>query len=246
MKFLKQRHYFQAIIGFHLFLWAISLYLFKGSYIELHSQAPLVDNFVNTEGISPFRIAGEIFSTFAITAFAFNLFMATKARWVEKLFGGLDKMYMVHRRTAFIGLTALIFHIILIPRDKSIPGPFFMDLGLGNILGMSAFFLLLIGIIISAVPYFKKKLPYNKWLKVHKYMGLFYLFAVIHAFLVPSLIKELPLISAYVFTVSLLGVSAWIYKAFLYTHFNPVLDYRVVSSESANDDTSIITLKPVN
>ena len=103
MKFLKQRIYLQIIIGFHLFLWAISLYFFKDSYVELKSQSPFFGEIVNTEGISPLRIIGEMLSTFAITVFGFNLFMATKARWVEKLFGGLDKMYMVHRRTAIIG-----------------------------------------------------------------------------------------------------------------------------------------------
>ena len=246
MKFLKQKIYLQIIIGFHLFLWAISLYFFKDSYVELNSQSPFFGEIVNTEGISTLRIIGEILSTFAITAFGFNLFMATKARWVEKLFGGLDKMYMVHRRTAIIGSVAIFLHFLIIPRDKSVPGPFVMELGLGNILGMMALFLILTGVIISAVPYFKRVLKYDKWLKIHKFMGLFYLFAVIHAFLVSSLIKQLPLISAYVFVVAILGVGAWIYKAFFYDRFNPKLDFTVISSKIENDNTSVIVLKPVN
>ena len=246
MKFLKQRHYLQIIIAFHLLLWAICLYFFKGPYVELQSQAPLAGDFVNTEGINIYRIIGEILSTFAITAFGFNLFMSTKAKWVEKLFGGLDKMYMVHRRTAIIASIAIILHFIVVPRDKTVPGPFVLDMGLGNVLGIAAILLILIGVIISALPYFKRVLKYDKWLKTHKFMGVFYLFAVVHAFLVPSLIKELPLVSAYVFVVSILGVGAWVYKAFFYAYFNPKLDYTVISSESVNDDTSVIVLKPVN
>ncbi len=239
MRILKQEIYFPIIIGIHLLFWAIDLYFFKGAFVEENSDTLLFGTYTNLTGINPNRIIGEIFSSWVVTVFAANFLMATRAKWVERLFGGLDKMYLIHRRSAIIAVALLILHFVFVPRDLTEFNP-------GKPLGFYALILILLGVIISAVPFFKKKIAYNKWINIHKLMGVFYVMAVIHGFMVFSLIKELPITRVYVFGMAILGVVAWIYRAFLYNLFNKKLDYSISSVKSLDDKTAELTLKPTN
>ncbi len=239
MRILKQEIYFPIIIGIHLLFWAIDLYFFKGAFVEENSDTLLFGTYTNLTGINPNRIIGEIFSSWVVTVFAANFLMATRAKWVERLFGGLDKMYLIHRRSAIIAVALLILHFVFVPRDLTEFNP-------GKPLGFYALILILLGVIISAVPFFKKKIAYNKWINIHKLMGVFYVMAVIHGFMVFSLIKELPITRVYVFGMAILGVVAWIYRAFLYNLFNKKLDYSISSVKSLDDKTAELTLKPTD
>ena len=71
MRTIKQEHYFPVLIGIHLVFWAVDLFLYKGDY-----------------QYTPQHIIGEVFSSWVITVFAINFLMATKSKWIEKIFGG--------------------------------------------------------------------------------------------------------------------------------------------------------------
>jgi len=217
MRIIKQELYFPVIIGIHFLLWTIDLYLYNGSY-EYGSL----------------HIAGEVFSSWVVTVFAANFLMATRARWVEKMFGGLDKMYMIHRRAGVIAVVLLLLHFIVVPRS-----PIFTS---GKPMGFYALVLILIGVILSAVPILKRKLKYNKWLKTHKLMGLFYILGIAHSFNVPTLTSELPIVRAYVYGMAFIGIGAWFYKAFLYNLLNRKLKYKVDSVKHFDNDITEIAL----
>ena len=219
MRTIKQEHYFPLIIAIHFIFWWIDLSLYKGSY-EYTSK----------------HLAGEIFSSWVVTVFAANFLMATRARWVEKIFGGLDKMYMIHRRAAVIAVVLLLLHFIVVPRS-----PIFTS---GKPMGFYAMILIFIGVILSAIPVLKRKLKYHKWLKIHKLMGLFYILGIAHSFNVPTLTSELPIVRTYVYGMALIGIGAWFYKAFLYNLFNKKLKYTVDNVTHFDNDVTEISLRP--
>jgi predicted ferric reductase len=136
-----------------------------------------------------------------------------------------------------IAVVLLIGHFIIVPRDLT-------EFNIGKPLGFYALILILIGVIISAAPPLKKKIPYNKWINFHKLMGVFYVMAVAHGMIVHSLIKELPITRVYVFGMAAIGISAWIYRAFLYRLFNKQLDYTVSSVQNLGQGIAEIKLKP--
>ncbi len=230
MRILKQEIYFPIIIGIHFFFWAIDLYFYNGLFKEVSSDTLIFGELTNLTWKNPHRILGEVFSSWVVTVFAFNFLMATRARWVENLFGGLDKMYLIHRRSGVIAVFLLLAHFIVVPRDLVSFNP-------GKPLGFYAFVLIIIGVILSAAPIFKKKIPYHKWINFHKLMGVFYVMGVIHGILVDSLIKELPITRVYVFGMSFIGIAAWVYKAFLFNIFNKKLHYNIKSIKELSNDT---------
>lgn len=237
MKVLKKEWYFPLIIGIHFLFWTIDLYFYKGSFVEISSDTLLFGEMNNESWFNFSRIFGEVLSSWVVTVFAANFLMATRARWIEKIFGGLDKMYLIHRRAAVIATILIIAHFVFVPRDLTAFTP-------GKQLGFYAFVLIIIGVIVSATPPLKKKIPYHKWLNFHKLMGIFYVMAVIHGLMVNSLIKELPITRVYVFGMSLVGVGAWFYKAFLFGIFNKKLNYTITSSESIGNGITELILKP--
>ncbi len=222
MRILKQEIYFPIIICIHFVFWAVDLYFYQGTFSEVSSDTMFFGTLTNASWNNIHRILGEVFSSWVVTVFAFNFLMATRAKWVEKLFGGLDKMYMIHRRSGVIAIFLLLAHFLVVPRDLTAFTP-------GKPLGFYAFVLIILGVIISAAPPLKKKLPYHKWVNIHKLMGLFYVMAVIHGVMVNSLIKQLPITRVYVFGMAFVGVAAWIYRAFLYGLFNKKLSYELTS-----------------
>ncbi len=219
MRTIKQEHYFPAIIAIHFILWWVALMLYKGDYVY-----------------TPMTVAGEIFSSWAVTVFAVNFLMATRAKWIERMFGGLDKMYMIHRRAGIIGFTLLVLHFIVVPKDP--------EFTIGKPMGFYSLVLIAIGVILSAVPLFKRILKYNKWLNFHKLMGIFYILGIAHSVNVPTLTSELPIVRGYVYGMALIGIAAWFYKAFLYNLFNRKLKYTVDSIKRFGNDISEIVLKP--
>jgi predicted ferric reductase len=236
MKTLKQEIYFPIIVGIHFIFWAIDLYFYKGSFIEISSDTLFFGELTDESWKNIHRILGEVFSSWVVTVFAFNFLMATRAKWVEKLFGGLDKMYLIHRRSGVIAVVLLLLHFLIVPRDL-------VEFTPGKPLGFYALILILIGVIISAAPPLKKKIPYHKWINIHKLMGLFYVIAVIHGILVKSLIQELPITRIYVFGMAFAGIIAWIYRAFLFNIFNKKIDYRIYDITNLEHGITEITLQ---
>lgn len=221
MRTIKQEHFFPLLILIHFIFWWIDLLLYKGNY-QYNSQ----------------HIAGEVFSSWVVTVFATNFVMATRARWVERIFGGLDKMYMIHRRAGVIAVVLLLFHFIIVPRD-----PIYT---IGKPLGFYALILIIIGVILSAAPVFKRKIKYHKWVNMHKIMGIAYILGIAHSFNVPTLTFELPIVRTYVVIMALIGIMAWFYKAFLYNVFNKKLNYTVEGVTHFNNDIVEVVLNPVN
>lgn len=236
MRTIKQEHYFPIIIGIHFLFWWIDLSLYQGSFKEIHSDTLMFGEMKDINW-GNHRVLGEVFSSWVVTVFAVNFLMATRARWVEKIFGGLDKMYMIHRRSGVIAVVLLILHFVVVPRDLT-------AFTIGKPLGFYALFLILIGVVLSAAPPLKRKIPYHKWIKFHKLMGIFYILGVVHGVMVKSLIQELPITRVYVFGMALIGIIAWFYRAFLYNIFNNKLDYKVSAVKQFDNDVVEVELAP--
>lgn len=238
MRILKQELYFPLIIGIHFLMWAIDLtWLYDGPFLEAQSDTMLFGEYENTAGVNPHRVVGEVFSSWVVTVFAFNFLMATRARWVERIFGGLDKMYLIHRRSGVIAVVLLLAHFVTVPRDLT-------AFNVGKPLGFCSMILIFLGVVISAAPPLKRRIPYHIWNRIHRLMGLFYVAGVAHSFLVFNLIRELPLTRTYVFGMAALGVGSWFYRAFLYRISNPEFEYTVEEKRDLDGGVHEFLLRP--
>src|SRR6266851_384259 len=79
------------------------------------------------------RYLGEMLGTTTILLFSCSLVVATKAPFLERAFGGLDRMYLWHRWSAIAGVVLLFPHYVLVTSVNNT-----IKSTLGNALGVIA------------------------------------------------------------------------------------------------------------
>ncbi len=151
-------------------------------------------------------------SAFILMAWA--IVLAARPGWLETAFGGLDRMYQIHK---FIGVNILLLmlvHFIGIPKldaAQRLPAE-----GLsaatgvpGGIVGMITMILLILSVVISL----NRKIPYHIWIKPHRLMGVLFACVAFHMFLSPPQIFNGKSASGMFLTlIAAIGIFAYLYR----------------------------------
>lgn len=116
------------------------------------------------------------------------LVLAARPRFLEPLFGGLDRMYAVHKWLGIAGLGAMVAHDLGEPEfedrvRESLLGEF------GATLGQVAYYPLIALILLSwvkRIPLLGWEVPWQLWWFSHRLTGTFFAVAVLHQLLVDT------------------------------------------------------------
>src|SRR5713226_33961 len=136
------------------------------------------------------RYLGEMLGTTTILLFSCSLVVATKAPFLERAFGGLDRMYLWHRWSAIAGVVLLFPHYVLVTSVNNT-----IKSTLGNALGFIALFglvLLLLWALVPRLPVVGRRIRtnYQRWFTLHRLTGLFVIAGLIHGFLVDAVLQQ--------------------------------------------------------
>lgn len=193
------------------------------------------------------RYLGEMLGTTAIVLFSCSLILATKAPFLERFFGGLDRMYVWHRWNAIAGVVLLFPHYILVTSvTNTIKSP------LGNAFGFVALFGLLFLVLWALLP----RLPmvcrhlrtnYQQWFTLHRFIGLFVIVGLIHGFLVDPVLRQAPVLLIWYIAVAAIGTAAYLYQELLHPFIRHLwqYDYTVEAVNHLNQKTVEVVLTPV-
>lgn len=154
-----------------------------------------------------------------------GIFFSARPRFLEPAFGGLDKMYKLHKWlgvAAFILLLAHFAASIVVENDLA-DTPGLEELeddgedndGLIGVLGLFS----MIGFVILTILTLNRKFPYHHWLPTHRLMGLFYAMVSLHMWLVLSVGEVLPMTSPaglFLLAAMVVGLAAFLYKQVIY------------------------------
>lgn len=188
------------------------------------------------------EVGGEMISSTAMVLFACALFLATRPRFLEPFFGGLDRMYQTHKRAAFTGFLLLFGHVFFVPINVNDPkaGDIF---GIIAFLGIVFLVLLTVGPRVPLIGRFTRS-AYHKWKLTHRFVGLFFILAGVHAMLVEPIIREIPVVFGYVVFFYLLGTGSYIYAQLIAPFVRRRFPYTVSNVRQINGSTAEITLEP--
>lgn len=163
---------------------------------------------------------GELFGLIGMTMFSLTFLLSTRIEFIEDIFGGLDKVYIVH---AILGGTALIFILFhpiflvlkFIPAQLKLAASYLLpssywsvNFGIIALLGL----IVLIGITLFT------RIKYHKWKFSHEFLGLVFALAVLHIFLVRGIVAGGNIFSGYYFyagIVSIIGIGSFLYSLFI-------------------------------
>lgn len=193
---------------------------------------PLNEIFASPQSF--FFALGKLLSLIGFTLFALNLVLATRTKWLEKMFGGLNEVYKLHHYVGGLALSFLAFHPMLLavsyiylsdfatsiksaaqfllPKAIVFSGPTSdLQQNVAFNAGSVAFF----GMVVLLVLTFFVRLPYQVWLFTHKFLGVAFLLACVHTLMISSDASRHEILFYYMLFISILGLSAYIYRTIM-------------------------------
>jgi predicted ferric reductase len=176
--------------------------------------------------------------------------LSTRWRFLEHLFGGLDKVYQVHKRIGRWSFFLILFHPLFLAVDRWPDAPAFLqamwfyrpkgDLYLwGHNVGVIA----LLGFAVLIALTLWVKIPYPRWKKTHEFFGLLYIIVCVHIFLVNADVAKYPFLALWIYGWLVLALGSFMYIRFFYRRWGPRYEYHVWNIERVGDILEV-TLGP--
>lgn len=192
------------------------------------------------------RSMSQVAALIGATLFSVNFILSGRFRSLETIFGGLNRIYIVHHLIGQIALIALLIHPTLLAF-------FYIKISLtaaftilfppiseyATWFGLAALTLLIILLVLTLYI----KLPYQIWKLTHKFMGVSLLLATLHIFFIPSDVSTNMPLRYYMLSISTLGLLSYSYRVLLYRFLVKRSKY-IVSSILVEENVNKITLKP--
>ncbi len=226
-------------------MWPVSFTVFATWVIWLVSKGYYQDWFSD-----PFKYPAKAASLGATVLMCWGIVLSTRFGVLEDFFGGLDKMYQVHKRIGQWAFFLILTHPIFLSAhnlpDMSL---FFRELGFlepkgsrylwGHNVGVTALFIMT-GLMILTLWI---KIPYHVWKKTHEWFGLVVCLVAAHILVVDRDVSAYPYLKIWMSGLLLLAIASFLYIRFFYRFWGPRYQYRV-SALSRHGEVLEITLSP--
>jgi predicted ferric reductase len=194
---------------------------------------------------------GEVCGAEAVLLFSCALVLVTLLPFIEKAFGGLDRVAVWHRRVAVAGVLLLVPHIAL-AGSSSHRYATSLGLALGDVAvaGLAILSLWALAPSLRAARWpgpirRMARASYERWLTVHRLTGLFVAVALVHGAVVDPVLHRSTLLRVVFLIVGTLGVAAYLYRELLARYFVPICDYSVADVRRLGATTLDVALEPV-
>ena len=196
-------------------------------------------------GTSISYVLGEFAGVAAVYLMTLSLILATRLQWLEQWFGGLDSMYFWHRRFALWGMLLLVPHILVTGHGHAAARTGTQMTQTGDLLGaISAIGLFaLVAISLARVGRILR-LPYERWLFLHRLTGLLLASALVHGWILDRIIGGSAALRAIYIVIGATGMAAYGYDELVMRWRAPRAGYTVKSVQRPAPGIIDVTLAP--
>ena len=186
------------------------------------------------------QYAGEIIGSNNIILMACSLFLSTRPKWAEKYFGGLDKMYITHRRTGTAAFLMIFVHVLTVPISTT-------GWKLGNYLAVIAFTGIVTIVLVTLAP----RIPflgwlaggdYDDWKKLKRWIGIFFILGFLHSLTIGNPLHALIAIT-WVQIFFIIGTISYLYTEVFGRLFKKFVPYTVEAVKHPNPSSTEVTLR---
>lgn len=164
----------------------------------------------------------------ALALMGASALLGGRLKFVESLFGGLDRVYLVHK---WLAVWALVFACV----HFAFPA-LLQHWETATIVSLPRFYMRLVrqlsllalgGIVLLAL---NRRIPYHRWRLLHKLSGPLFLIVILHWLSFRSPIELASPAGLWLATMAALGIAAAAYKLLLYRFVSTHAEYRVVQT----------------
>lgn len=215
---------------------------------------PLEGRFFGPDGKTTYRFTmtsiGQLLGLMGMGMYAVNLVLATRAKWLEDFFGGMNKVYIAHHILGGLAFVLLLFHPLFLSLRYLV-----FDSGLSTAADLFLFSedpainfgIIALGLMqIFLILTFFVKLPYQLWKFTHKFLGLAFFFASLHVLFIDSDVTYIVYLQWYMWFLVAIGATSILYRTILGHWVVPTRVFRVVSLRNENATIREIGLEPAD
>lgn len=140
----------------------------------------------------------------ALILMAWGQVLSTRLLGIEAVFGGMDRVYILHKWAGIVAMIAILLHDT-IDADMQGLGPETALNELAETLGELSLYGLLILVVVSVATF----IPYHLWKWTHKAMGAFFATATFHFFFIMKPFAMIDPAGLYTGAFCLAGIAAY-------------------------------------
>lgn len=201
------------------------------------------DNWIYGRYFHQLKGVGSFAGVIGYSLFSVSLLLSSRWKKMEDWFGGLDRIYHLHRQVGIWGFAFLLLHPVILAIRSPHHNFFSFFLPVHHRfsvnLGVYAFWIMVILLGITLL----KLLPYHLWKWTHKAMSLVFLLASFHFFLSNHLFAPSLELKILLFIPFLVGLASILYKQ-IFSYFRPSYLYKVVGVRNVNERTIEVSIEP--
>jgi len=200
----------------------------------------------------PFKYPAKAAALTAAVLMCWSVVLSARLRLLEDFFGGLDKVYQVHKRLGRRAFWIILLHPLFLGADRLPNLPAFLgDMWYAAASGdrylwgqnAGAAALLAMGLLVALSLWIKP--AYDVWKRTHEWFGLVVLLAAVHVWLVDADVAAYPLLGVWVWGWLAAAAGSFVWIRFLYFRLGPRHVFRVERVERSGDVLEA-TLAPVS
>ncbi|MBW3606732.1 MAG: ferric reductase-like transmembrane domain-containing protein [Actinobacteria bacterium] len=184
---------------------------------------------------------------FGYVAFATSLVLGARFPLIERAFGGLDRMYRLHRRLGAAAAGLLVVHVgsqiaVQVASDAGIVTLLRPDAGWRVFAGVLALAGLATVLTLTAVV----RLRHERFLRIHRLLGLVFAVGAAHTLRVPAFAAQSSWLNGYLIAITLVGAAAWLYRSGLGRTLVRRHWYEVARIRTLHPTITELTLEPLD
>ncbi len=225
--------------------WIVLLAFIVGAPLLSWSyHAPFKEAF--SSSFFAFKLLGQLTGIVGVQLFAFSLILSGRLHSIEKLFGGLDKLYVIHHRVGVIAFSFLAAHPIILAFQyisssvedvANFLSPFSAT---GPVLfGMASILLML---ILIGLTFYGVMFNYPKLKLAHRFLGGAFFLGFLHVLFIPSSLNSDIILKTFLVATSALGLTIFCYRTLLGSWLVPRLRYTISKINNLAGGVTEITL----
>jgi predicted ferric reductase len=196
-----------------------------------------------------FKVLGQFTGIVGCQLFAFALILSARLAFLEKFFGGMDKLYVIHHKVGTIAFSFLAFHPLLLAlrfvgESFAEAADFLNPFGntLPVILGICSIVMMLALLFLT---FYGSVFSYPALKTAHRFLGLAFFLGFLHVLLIPSSLSSDSVLKISLLTSAGLGLIAYTYRTLLGSFVVPRTAFTVSQVKDLGGQMTEITLSPV-
>lgn len=191
---------------------------------------------------------GQITGIIGAQLFAFTLVLSARIKVVEYIFGGLDKLYVIHHRTGVISFVLLAIHPIILAfryLDDGLEGVMNFLVPVNNTLPRDfGIYAVIIMLLLLFVTFYGSIFSYRSLKNAHRFMGAAFFLGTLHIFLITSSMSDDIALKISCLGMAVVGCLAFVYRTLLRAYVVTRYDYNVSSVNDIGQGVVEVTLSP--